>query len=175
MIDHCSDFFSLFGSASTFRMFVSGLVIVFCSASAQSATQNTKIYSWRDATGIVHFADRPADSFPAEHLNPPRPFGAVPKMRPSLKETEYQEASQPSGVDVAGSDPSNRRVKIQQPTRPDYAHNCVNAKASLSQLNQFKRIRVKGPNGRDIFLTQDEKRVLIEEAKQSIANNCGKT
>jgi len=151
------------------------LVMALCLPILTSADEPRDIYSWRDAQGVLHFADRPADSYPSRLITPPRAFGAVPQPYPADPQTPSAEPGDAPAALTKMSIPRSQlspNVRVEQ--RPDYERNCNNARESLRQLDQFKRIRVKSESGQDVFLTRTERQSLIDAAQQAIRNNCTK-
>lgn len=70
-------FSSLFGYLKAFAM---GLLV-----STIPFHASADIYTWKDPSGQVHYADRPQPSYAARNLNPPVAFGYVsePLNQPS--------------------------------------------------------------------------------------------
>ncbi len=151
---------------------ITSLVAMFCLPISVSAGDKPDIYSWRDAAGVLHFADRPADSYPSKLINPPRPFGVITSEPPDAETATDKQpvTTQLETEQSASKKPVAPVLRVEE--QPDYARNCENARDSLLQLNRFKRIRVKNSSGQDVFLTRSERQSLIDAAQQSIQSNC---
>lgn len=157
------------------RSVITRLMMTLCLPILAGADEKQDIYSWRDAAGILHFADRPADSYPSRLVTPPRAFGVIQQPDPVDAQVP---ASEPTDAPAEITTLSTPRPKPSPNPRaeqlPDYTRNCTNARESLRQLDQFKRIRVKNSSGQDVFLTRNERQSLIDAAQQAIRNNCTK-
>ena len=63
-------------SAGRFCLYV-GLILLAAWPAISKAAERQSIYTWQDAEGRTHFADRPVTSFDVEDLNPRKPFGYI--------------------------------------------------------------------------------------------------
>jgi hypothetical protein len=161
-------FSSLFGYLKAFTM---GLLV-----SAIPFHASADIYTWKDPSGQVHFADRPQPSYAARNLNPPVAFGYV-----------SEPLNQPSDQDL--SDTRNVAETPQESTQMDSADEltftsippaamgpdrsvCAAAQRQLSNLKRFQRLRVKNEAGKDVFLSQQEKQVFIDDTMVRIKQHC---
>ncbi len=49
---------------------------------------------------------------------------------------------------------------------------CEAAQRQLSNLKRFQRLRVKNEAGKDVFLSKQEKQVLIDDTMMQITQHC---
>jgi hypothetical protein len=49
---------------------------------------------------------------------------------------------------------------------------CAAAQRQLSNLKRFQRLRVKNEAGKDVFLNQQEKQVIIDDTMVRITQHC---
>jgi len=188
---HLKQFLADFRLSSTFSLM---LVVVLLGHSVEASD----VYTWRDGQGRVHFADRPALSFPARNLTQQPAFGyvdepnnasperastaksreiALPESaspETALPENDAVAASQrPAPTDTTSSLPKNSgqlRMEVSSPsTDPE---SCKIYEKKLSALRQFQRLRVKNAQGESVFLSQLEKQALIDETVTQIARFC---
>ncbi len=144
---------------------------------SSETAERQSIYTWQDADGRTHFADRPVTSFDVENLNPRKPFGYI---APDTAENVPAPTS-PASVE----DPERRATatattktavlpRLAQEAVPDYARNCDGAKNRLTELKRFQRLKVKNAEGKMVFMTQVQKQVLIDEARAAVQSNCNR-
>ena len=132
-------------SAGRFCLCV-GLILLIAWPALSKAAERQSIYTWQDAQGRTHFADRPVTSFDVEDPGRPAPATAKPAALP----------------------------RVAQETVPDYERNCKGAKNRLDELGRFQRLKVKNAEGKMVFMTQMQKQVLIDEARAAVKDNCNR-
>ena len=105
------------------------------------------IYTWKDPSGQVHYADRSQSSYAARNLNPPVAFGYVsePLDQPSdqdLSETSNVTETPKESTRMDSADELTFTSIIPAATRPNSGV-CEAAQRQLSNLKRFQRLRVK--------------------------------
>ena len=161
-------------SAGRFCLCV-GLILLVAWPALSKAAERQSIYTWQDAEGRTHFADRPVTSFDVEDLNPRKPFGYIApdvpeKAPPPTPSAKRQDPEAPAtGMAKTASLPT-----VVQETVPDYQRNCDSAKNRLNELGRFQRLKVKNAEGKMVFMTQMQKQVLIDEARAAVKDNCNR-
>ena len=157
-----------------------GMLVPDWSAQSQAAERQS-IYTWQDEAGRTHFADRPTTSRQVENLNPRKPFGHIEPIEP-IEPNEPDDLPEPTPPPVtADAAPQETVINPKAPPRraepegvPDYPRNCQGAKNRLAELGRFQRLKVKNAAGKMVYITQQAKQALIDEALAAIKNNCNR-
>ena len=161
-------FSSLFGYLKAFAM---GLLV-----STIPFRASADIYVWKDPSGQVHYADRPKPSYAARNLNPPIAFGYVSEPLDQPSEQDLSEAinfgETPQESTRMDSADELTFTSIQSSTMGSDRGVCEAAQRKLSNLKRFQRLRVKNKAGKDAFLSQQEKQVLIYDTMVRITQHC---
>ncbi|MDA7718381.1 DUF4124 domain-containing protein [Pseudomonadales bacterium] len=161
-------------SAGRFCLCV-GLILLIAWPALSKAAERQSIYTWQDAEGRTHFADRPVTSFDVEDLNPRKPFGYIAPDVPEKAPTPTPSAKrQDPEAPTTGMAKTASLPTVVQETVPDYQRNCDSAKNRLNELGRFQRLKVKNAEGKMVFMTQMQKQVLIDEARAAVKDNCNR-
>ncbi|MDC3364859.1 DUF4124 domain-containing protein [Pseudomonadales bacterium] len=161
-------------SAGRFCLCV-GLILLVAWPALSKAAERQSIYTWQDAEGRTHFADRPVTSFDVEDLNPRKPFGYIaPDASEKTPATTPLANAEDSGRPAPATAKPAALPRVAQETVPDYARNCKGAKNRLDELGRFQRLKVKNAEGKMVFMTQMQKQVLIDEARAAVKDNCNR-
>ncbi|MDA8628389.1 DUF4124 domain-containing protein [Pseudomonadales bacterium] len=161
-------------SAGRFCLYV-GLILLVAWPALNKAAERQSIYTWQDAEGRTHFADRPVTSFDVEDLNPRKPFGYIAPDVPEKAPTPTPSAKrQDPEAPTTGMAKTASLPTVVQETVPDYQRNCDSAKNRLNELGRFQRLKVKNAEGKMVFMTQMQKQVLIDEARAAVKDNCNR-
>lgn len=162
------------------RKLISLLVLLL---TASTALASTDYWTWVDQNGVTNYAEtRPDGVTNAKHIVASQAFG-------QRVADDNDDASQ-SADDTAAADPANDAGNGESGTiDPDKAaakdraaikakiakikkSNCSLGKHNLAQLQSYPEIRVKGKDGKDHILSQQERQEKIEQARQIIRDNC---
>ena len=163
-------------SAGRFCLYV-GLILLAAWPAISKAAERQSIYTWQDAEGRTHFADRPVTSFDVEDLNPRKPFGYIaPDASEKTPATTPLANAEAPGRPAPATATAKPAVlpRVAQETVPDYERNCKGAKNRLDELGRFQRLKVKNAEGKMVFMTQMQKQVLIDEARAAVKDNCNR-
>jgi len=140
--------------------------------------QAEEIYRWVDENGVVNFTQLKPKDVSAQHLTT---IAGGPTMV-----GEDSAATRPAPV--ASSAPAKQELnKTQQDMLQDLqaaetarqeevarirAANCQKSRKVLAQLSAKDRIRVRGDDGTERIMSEEERQSRIEEAQQGIVQNC---
>lgn len=133
----------------------------------------SEYYTWIDEDGITNYSERNPQGYDAEHVSPnSRPFGY---RRPAEREV-VPPPSDPAAAISAQRDPSDiaseERAVVQQEISRVKTENCRIGKQNLARLESYARIRVKDSAGQERVLTDNEKALRIQEARNLVRDNC---
>jgi hypothetical protein len=131
-------------------------------------------YTWVDENGVTNYAERNPAGYQATFVTKRRRFGdrfgdRQPEATPADEEASDQPAAQ--GVDPA-SMIAEERAQLSAQIAETKRINCEIGKTNLAKLEAFSRIRVKGDDGQDRYLSPEEKAGKVADANKVIAENC---
>lgn len=147
------------------------LVLFAGAASAQ-------IYTWKDASGRVHYADSPPAGVNAQ---PVRGGGTVSTTAPTSQSKPAATASSPKSwaekdleyrqrkADQAASDEAKRKADAQKAEKSAY---CNDLQRNITMLDQGGRITQAGPNGERDYMSDDAIRAESDRLRTQHARDC---
>ncbi|HKI73361.1 MAG TPA: DUF4124 domain-containing protein [Pseudomonadales bacterium] len=138
---------------------------------------------WVDQNGVTNYSEQPPEGIAnARHVTggegrfgeSERHFGErYPVDQP---ETPQPDATQPAANPSGGVNPdasiADQRAAIRAKIAETKQKNCEIGKRNLAQLEAYSQIRVKGDDGKEHVLSQEERQAQIDQAKQIIRSNC---
>lgn len=136
-------------------------------ASAQS------IYSWKDASGRVHYSDNPPPDAQTRKLRdapiaPPRPNAQGQTAAPETY-VEKEQAFRKRRAEAAEAEEKARRDNVQEQNRQQM---CNSLRQQLAGLESGQRIARFAENGERVFMEDDERAAEVEKTRASIDKNC---
>ncbi len=140
-------------------------------------------YTWVDENGITNYAEKEPQGYNATFVTPSSRFGYSTRNLNREPERASDNApaatAAPPGASETTAAPTDvaadvaaeaRRLREEQAAAR--AENCQIGKERLVQLEAYSRIRVRGDDGKERYLTDAEKRSRRAEAEQIIRDNC---
>jgi hypothetical protein len=139
------------------------------------------IYRWVDENGVVNYSQRQPEGVRAERVS------AITGERVTPAATT---ATPPSPAPAAGAQTGDQLTEAQQQMLADLQAaeqarqaevarirqaNCEQARDLLDRLTARGRIRVRGDDGVERVLPEEERQQRIEEAQRGIVVNCSDT
>jgi hypothetical protein len=148
------------------RMRAITLFILACAWTAVSA----QVYTWRDASGKIHYSDTPPPGVDAKKMRAGAQSGATP---PSSAPTRSV-AEQDMEFRKRQTDADKARAKAEQEKNEaeDSRRNCEDAKRQLSALESGQRMGRLNEAGEQIPLDDDMRAQEIEKARKSVQSWC---
>jgi hypothetical protein len=132
----------------------------------------SEIYRYVDANGVVTYAQQLPYGVKGELIKTTAgaPTVTVPATPAESQKPEEQKLSpqQQAMLDNLKKAEQARREEI---TRIRDA-NCTRSKEVLERLSSAGRIRVKGPDGQETKMPEEERQARITEAQQGVVANC---
>jgi Domain of unknown function (DUF4124) len=128
---------------------------------SQPTLSSSKVYTWTDAEGLVHYGERPPKDTKATTIrtrtghseHTPQPT-VSPAANPSTGNTEN------------AAQPQQANDSLKNPER------CESARQNLTTLTNSSRVRVSGENGELRYLTDEEKQQKMTETQTIIDQAC---
>ena len=132
----------------------------------------SEIYRYVDANGVVTYAQQLPYGVKGEQIRTMAgaPSVSVPAVAPKT-ETPEQPALSPQQQAMLDGLKKTETARKEEIARIREA-NCDRSKEVLERLSSAGRIRVKGPDGQEVRMPEDERQSRIEEAQRSIVANC---
>jgi hypothetical protein len=132
----------------------------------------TEIYRYVDANGVVTYAQQLPYGVKGELIktNAGSPTVTVPAAPTDAQKPDEQKLSpqQQAMLDNLRKVEQARREEINRIRET----NCTRSKEVLERLSTAGRIRVKGADGEETKMPEEERQARISEAQQGIVSNC---
>ena len=149
------------------RLFALLLICAVPMASAQS------IYSWKDASGRVHYSDNPPPDAQTRKLReaPIAPASPAARGQAPAQETyvEKEQAFRKRRAEAAEAEEKARREEVQAQNRQQM---CNSLRQQLAGLESGQRIARFADNGERVFMEDDERAAEIEKTRAAIDKTC---
>ena len=132
----------------------------------------SEIYRYVDANGVVTYAQQLPYGVKGEQIRTMAgaPSVAMPATPPKTEEPE-QPALSPQQQAMLDNLKKTEEARKEEIARIREA-NCTRSKDVLERLSSVGRIRVKGPDGQEVKMPEEERQSRIEEAQRGIVANC---
>jgi hypothetical protein len=142
------------------------VVLLFC-ISLPALAQS--IYSWKDASGRVHYSDTPPDDGSASTVrnNSAPPAARPARAAPSVAEQEL--ALRKRLAETSEADDKARKDRARDDERQ---RSCNSAKAQLAGLESGQRMAHFKDDGEKEFLDDDQRSAEIERTRGVVATSC---
>lgn len=137
-----------------------------------------EVYRWVDENGVVNYTQLKPEGVEAELVSAdtgrrvastppanPASAGAQPANQPELSESQQELLSELQAAEQARQE-EVARIKEA---------NCQQARAVLDRLTARGRIRIRGEDGQERMMSEEERQQRIDEAQRGIAANCAST
>lgn len=141
---------------------------------ALPAITGAEVYRWKDAKGVVNYTQDAPEGIASEKIRTQAggPSIVVKEPEPSAESSQPDlSPEQQAMLDKLKAAEQARQAEI---TRIRQA-NCERSRSVLSRLSERGRIRVKGADGQQKMMDENERQRRIEEAQQGIIANCDQT
>jgi hypothetical protein len=132
----------------------------------------SEIYRYIDANGVVTYAQQLPYGVKGEQIRTMAGAASVsvPATAPKV-ETPAQPALSPEQQAMFDNLKKTEAARKEEIARIREA-NCTRSKDVLERLSTSGRIRVKGPDGEEVKMPEEERQARIEEAQRGIVANC---
>lgn len=143
------------------------------------ASQAAEVYRWVDADGIVNYTQQKPRNVAVQALT--TQAGAPTAVRDQPASTPIGESVPETGADQPEMTDAQQRMleelqAKEQARQREIAEireeNCQKSQTVLSDLSAKERIRVRGNDGMERIMGEDERQRRISEAQQGIVQNC---
>ena len=121
-------------------------ILILGLALSQQSFAKSKVYTWTDAKGVVHYGERPPKDTKA----------AVVKTRtghsePTPAQAAAAQAAPQTNASIEETAAARREQSLKDPAR------CSQARENLAVLNSVARIRTEDAAGNTVFMTESDK------------------
>lgn len=144
-----------------------------------------EVYRWVDRDGVVNYGQRVPEGVVAERVSASTGQRVVTTTtRPSSDAAQSEATGQPAAPAEQQLTEEQQQMlddlrAAEQARQQEVARireaNCQQARSLLDQLTSRGRLRVRGDDGVERVLPEDERQRRIEEAQRGIAVNCAAT
>lgn len=136
------------------------------------ALAGAEIYRWVDDTGVVNYTQHSPDGIVAERIV--TTGGATTVAAPIVVEPEVDDPNAHLSAEQKAM--MKRLQETEDARQAEIARikesNCSRAQGVLNKLSSKGRIRVRGINGQESAMPEDERQSRIAEAQRDIVSNC---
>ena len=144
-----------------------------------------EVYRWVDADGVVNFTQQRPREVTAEQISPRN--SDVNIVTNVAQNTAAMSGQQPQSFPATAGDQSRQMDAAQQEMleglRAREAQrqvaladaresNCKKSRDVLVRLTGKSRIRIRGSDGVERMMPEEERRQRIDDAQKGVANNC---
>ncbi|MBI3141027.1 MAG: DUF4124 domain-containing protein [Rhodocyclales bacterium] len=136
---------------------------------AATAVLGAEIYTWRDASGKVHYGDAPPPGVEAKKLKAGVPADSGAAQRRSLAEQEQEFRKRRSGAEEGRAQTEKEQAEAQARRR-----DCEAARAQLEALESGRRVTRFDEKGERVFLNDEERAQATERTRRQVDQFCGK-
>ncbi len=156
-----------------------GAALVLTTALNATSVNAEEIYRWVDADGVVNYTQQKPRDVEAQALTTQR--GAPTRIRTTAQASSSSIAqADPDGSEQPMTDAQERMLEElqakeqarQQQVAEIREQNCSKSRRVLTDLSAKERIRVRGDDGQERIMPEDERQRRISEAQKGIVDNC---
>lgn len=141
------------------------LLILVCLWGAATA----QVYTWRDASGKVHYSDTPPPGADAKRVRAGTQGGtagsAAPARSTAEQDMEFRKRK-------AESDKSQAKAEQEHKEAEENKRNCADARNQLNALESGQRMSRIDASGERIVLDDEMRAQEIEKARKSVQSWC---
>lgn len=132
-------------------------------------------YTWIDENGVTNFAQKDPKEYVSTHITGNQRFGRLNAPK-SPKKTKQQESSAAAAEQEVDPDLEiqSEREDVKKEIAKIRASNCSIGKRNLAKLEAYARIRIRGKDGEERVITEEEKQDRTAKARTTITENCVK-
>lgn len=130
------------------------------------------VYRWVDANGVVNYTQLKPEGVEAELVSADtgqrasvRPTRSVPTATPVQTGLNAKQEAMLSDLKAVEAERQQEIADIR-------AANCDEARDVLNRLTSRGRIRVRGDDGEERVMPEDERQNRIDESQRAVAVNC---
>lgn len=133
-----------------------------------------QVYEWKDASGKMHYSDRPPPGVDAKPTGMTTGKRSAPSSAPSAPLSVAPKSSQPPETPEqaqereAQEEQSRQRAEVEQ----ERAKTCESATRQLKMLESGQRAQTIGPNGEPVVLDDSGRRQAIQRAREVVMKTC---
>jgi hypothetical protein len=135
----------------------------------------SEIYRYVDSNGVVTYAQQLPYGVKGEQI---RTVAGAPSIAVTATSPQPEKPKEPvltpqqqAMLDDLKKAETARKEEIARIREA----NCTRSKEVLDKLSTAGRIRVKGPDGQEVKMPEEERQARIEEAQRGIIANCNAT
>jgi len=133
----------------------------------------SEVYRYIDANGVVTYAQQLPYGVKGERITTVAGAASVAApAAPPVSEAPSQPVLKPEQQAMLDNLKKADQARTDEIARIREA-NCTRSQDVLAKLSSAGRIRVKGPDGQEVKMPEDERQARIDEAQRGIVTNCG--
>jgi hypothetical protein len=130
-------------------------------------------YMWIDENGVTNFAQKDPKEYESIYVRSSNNDVRLNRPRSPKPEPKEKAASRKQEVDP-DIEIQDEREDIKEQIAKIRASNCQIGKRNLAKLEAYARIRVRGADGEERLISEEEKQERTIKARKTISENCGR-
>lgn len=147
--------------------FVLALALIAAASVATAA-----VYTWKDASGRVHFSDTPPPNSDAKSVKGAS-GGTVSEAETSQPAAKtWQEKEQESRQKKAEQAQAEEKKKADQARAAEKERYCASLRKNIAMLERGGRVGSPNENGEFEFYTDEQMAAKAEQARAQLARDC---
>jgi hypothetical protein len=146
------------------------LALLACAVSLPTLASDT-VYKWKDASGRVHFSDRPLHDADSEEMkvSPSRSAAADDEFEES---EESEETAEDEEAATETPDKAARQAEMEKQQKQIREQNCTIARQTLEHNESIERMYRVDSNGERMFLSDEEREMVLDRSRQDVEKWC---
>lgn len=138
-----------------------------------------EVYRWVDENGVVNYTQLKPEGVEAERVSAATGTRVRPDRSSERRSRPGQAADGANAAPALSEDQQQMLSKLQEAERARQEEvarikdaNCQRARSVLERLSVRARVRVRGEDGQERVMPEEERQERIAEAQRGIAANC---
>ncbi|MDZ7791256.1 MAG: DUF4124 domain-containing protein [Xanthomonadales bacterium] len=141
------------------------IVVVGLTLQPEASAEEQTIYKWLDEEGVVNYTARPPEGVDYEEVGI--------ETREPVEADAADSETQPAQDSAAETTPPEQPEMTRSEPDPEVvAERCAQARSNIDSLNQYQNVTVRGDDGEQRRISDEERTRMIEEAQAFIEEWC---
>jgi hypothetical protein len=136
------------------------------SAGQGAVAQEQTIYKWVDEEGVVHYTARPPEGVDYQEVG----IETREPVDSAAGDGGGDDEAERTAEDDTATDPGERETLGPDPEV--VAERCEQARRNIENLTRYANVLVRGEDGEQREVTEEERKRMLEEARQFVEEWC---
>ncbi len=141
------------------------VMVVGLTLQPDASAEEQTIYKWLDEEGVVNYTARPPEDVDYEEVG-------IETREPVETEPGSDETRPAQDSAAESTPPEQPEMARSEPDPEVVAERCAQARSNIENLNQYQNVTVRGDDGEQRRISDEERTRMIEEAQAFIDEWC---